>query len=68
MVVSDHYLKKHSSNPIQTWFVHLFGECSELMCFWPRWPDFGPLVATKVLKMMVSDHYLEKYSRNSIQI
>ena len=68
MVVSDHYLKKHSCNPIQTWCVYLLGECSELMRFWQCWPDFGPLVATKVLKMVVSDHYLGKYSLNSIQI
>ena len=45
MVVSDHYLKKHSSNPIQTWCVHLFGECSELICFLAMlarfWPSSG---------------------------
>ena len=29
MVVSDHYLKKYSHNPIQTWCVHLLGDCSE---------------------------------------
>ena len=34
MVVSDHYLKKYSHNPIQTWCVHLLGECSELIRFW----------------------------------
>ena len=33
MLVSDHHLKKHSCNPIQTWFVHLLGECSELILF-----------------------------------
>ena len=26
--------------------------------FGPHWPNFGPLVATKWLKMVVSDHYL----------
>ena len=117
MVVSDHYLKKYSCNPIQTWCVHLLGECSEMICFlatlakfwqssghkttengsswplsekvvmqstsnlvctligcvqnrcgfWPRWPDFGPLLAIKWLKMVVSDHYLKKYSCNPIQ-
>ena len=35
--------------------------------FWPCWPNFGPLVATKWLKIMVSDHYLKKYSCNPIQ-
>ena len=33
MVVSDHYQKKYSRNPIQTWCVHLLGECSEMICF-----------------------------------
>ena len=33
MVVSDHYLKKCSCNSIQTWCVHLLGECSGLICF-----------------------------------
>ena len=41
---------------VQNWFA--FGPC---------WPSFGPLVATKWLKMEVSDHYLKKYSCNSIQ-
>ena len=42
IVVSNHYLKKYSRNPIQTWCVYLLGECSELICclatlvkFWP---------------------------------
>ena len=34
--------------------------------FRPRWPKFGPLVATKWLQMVVH-HYLEKYPRNPIQ-
>ena len=118
MLVSDHYPKKYSHNPFQTWCVHLLGDCSELISFsatlakfcpsigqkmtkkwcfltiiwksihtnhfklvvytywvtvhnWfafrPRWPNFGPLVAKKSLKMVVSDHYLKKYSHNPIQ-
>ena len=67
MMVSDHYLKKYSRNPIQTWCVHLLGECSEMVNFGPCWPDFGTLVATKWLKYVVSDCYLKKYSRNTIQ-
>ena len=67
MVVSDHYLEKCSCNPIQTWCVHLLCECSELICFFPRWPNFGPLVTTKWLKLVVSNHYLEEYSRSPIQ-
>ena len=41
---------------IQKWFA-----------FWPRWTNFGPPVATKLLKMVVSDHYLKKYSCKPIQ-
>ena len=33
MVVYDHYLKKYSCNPIQTWCIYLLGRCSELMRF-----------------------------------
>ena len=47
MGVSNHYLKKYSRNPIQTWFVHLFGECSELMRYWATLAKF--LAATKQL-------------------
>ena len=62
IVVSDHYLKKifmqSNSNlvctlnwvGVQNWFA-----------LGPRWPNFGPLVATKWLKMAISDHYLNKY-------
>ena len=38
---------------VQNWFA-----------FGPWWPNVGPLVATKWLKMVVSDHYLKKYSHN----
>ena len=65
MVVSDHNLKKHSHNPIQTCGVHLLGQCSEMIH--PCWPNFGPLVATKWLKVVVFNHYLKKYSCNPIQ-
>ena len=47
MVVSDRYLKKYSHNPIQTWCVHLLGECSKLICFLAMLAKFCPLVATK---------------------
>ena len=33
-----------------------------------RWPNCGPLVAAKWLKMVVFDHHLKKYSNNPIQI
>ena len=42
MVVSDHYLKKYSYNTIQTWCVHLLGECSELIRFWATLAKFCP--------------------------
>ena len=41
---------------VQKWFA-----------FWPDLPNFGPLVATKWLKMVVSDHNLEEFSRKPIQ-
>ena len=45
MVVSDHYLKKYSCNPFQTWCVHLLGECPDMICFLARlaevWPSSG---------------------------
>ena len=35
---------------VQNWFA-----------LWPRWPNFGPVMPTKWLKIVVSDHYLKKY-------
>ena len=47
MLVSDHYLKKYSHNPIQSSGVHFLGEPSELICFWATlakfWPSGGHL-------------------------
>ena len=49
MVVYDHYLKKLWHNSIQTWCVHLFGDCSELLCFSATlakfWPSSGHKMA-----------------------
>ena len=42
MLVSDHYLKKYSCNPIQTWYLHILSECSELICFWAILAKFWP--------------------------
>ena len=42
IVVSNNCLKKYSCNPIQTWCVHLLGECSESICFWATLAKFGP--------------------------
>ena len=118
MVVSYHYLKMCSWNPIQTWCVHLLNVCSKTNCFlgnvdqilslqWPEndwtwwfltiiwksvhtiqfkfvvrifwvsvqnqfafvrhWPNFGPLLAHKWLRLVVSDHYVKKYSHYTIQ-
>ena len=34
--------KKYSHNPIQTWCVHLLGECSEMICLLATLPIFWP--------------------------
>ena len=49
MVISDHYLKKYSHNPIQTCGVHLLGECSELISFWVMLAQFWPFRGQKTL-------------------
>ena len=50
MVVSDHYLKKYSRHPIQTWCKHLLGEYSKSVPSGPRRSNFGPLVAQNAWK------------------
>ena len=50
IVVSNHYLKKYSCNPIQTWSVHLLGECSEFIRFWAMLAKFWPSVGHKMTK------------------
>ena len=59
LVVSDCSLKKYSLNIIQTWCLHLLGQCSQLICFWGtlRWPNFGPLVAKKLMKLSKNGHF-----------
>ena len=51
ILVSDHYQKKYSSNPIQIWCVHLLGECSELIRFWATLAKFCPPLAQKIMKL-----------------
>ena len=42
IMVSHHYLKKYPGNLIQTWCLHLSGDCSELICFLTKfWPSSG---------------------------
>ena len=67
MLVSDHYQKK-SNHAIQFKLVVYACWLSDhnWFTFGSRWPNFGPLVATKWLKMVISDHYLKKYSCNPI--
>ena len=65
IVALDHYLNKYSHNTIQTWHVNLLGE-QNWFVFGPLWPNSGPLVAKKLLKIVVSHHYLKNYSRNRI--
>ena len=64
MVVSDHYPKKNIHTiqfklRVYTYLVNV----RNCVVFGPRssWLNFGPLVATRWLKMVVSDHYLKKY-------
>ena len=40
MVISDHYLKKYSRNPIQISCLHLLGQCAELISFWSTFAMF----------------------------
>ena len=42
MVLSDHYLKKYSHKPFQTWCEHLLGGCSEQICFLTTLAKFWP--------------------------
>ena len=53
----DHYQKKYSHNLIQTWGVHLLGECSELIRFWATLAKFWPSSGHKITEMVVFDHY-----------
>ena len=48
MVVSDCYLKKYSHNQIQTWCVHLLGECSEMICILATLANFWPSSGHKI--------------------
>ena len=68
MMVSDHYVEK-SFHVIQfklSMYTH-WESVQNWFAFWSRWPNFGPLVATELLKIVVSDQYLKRYSRNPIQ-
>ena len=64
MVISDHCLKKYSCDPIQTWCVHLFGECAESISFLATLAKFWP---SSGLKMVVTGYYLKNCSCNLIQ-
>ena len=52
-VVSDHYLKKYSHNPIpiQTCGVHLLGDCSDLISFWDTLAKFWPSIGQKIIQI-----------------
>ena len=67
MLVSDHYLKKYSHNPIQTRCVHLLGVCTELIHFGATLAKFWPSSGHKITEMVVSDHYMHPGICNSIQ-
>ena len=57
MAVSGLYLKHYSHNPMQTWCVHLFGECSELIFFWATLARYWPSSDPKWLKLVIFDCY-----------
>ena len=52
MVVSDHYLKKYSYNPIQTVWqcLHIVGWCAEMIRFWATLVKFWPSCGHKMTK------------------
>ena len=54
MVVSIHYLKMYSHNPIpiQTCGVHLLDECSEMICFWDMLVKFLPSIGQKIIRIV----------------
>ena len=68
MMVSDHYMKNHSRNPIQTLWVHILGEYSEIICFLVMLARFWPCIGHK---MTENDGFIplseKKYSSNPMQ-
>ena len=42
LLVSDCFLKKYSCNTIESWFLHLLVECSQLICIWTTLAKFRP--------------------------
>ena len=51
-VVSNHYLRKYSCNPIQTCMYTYWVSVQIWFTFGQLWPKFGPLLAKQWLKMM----------------
>ena len=67
-MVSDHYLKKYSRNPIQTWYVHLLGECSEFIRFWATFAKFWASSGHKITENGGFQPLSEKVSSWGIMI
>ena len=67
MVISDHYLKKCSRNPVQVQCIHLLGKwVFKTDSLWGTLAEFGPSSGQKITRMVVSDHYPKKYSLSQI--
>ena len=70
MVVSDHYLKKYSCNPVQIWCLHALGECSELIDFWALLAQFWPSNGHKMAKnggfRLLSEKVFTQYNSNLV--
>ena len=67
MVVSDHYLKSIHAILFKLRGYTYWVSVQNWFAFSPPWPNFGPLLAIKWLKIVVFYHYLKKYSCNPIQ-
>ena len=69
LVVSDCYLQNYSQSTIQTWCLHLLGECSQLICFRATLGKFCHSSKQKLMKLgenVVSDHHQLNYPLNPI--
>ena len=64
MLVSDRYPKSIDAIQFKLGLYTYWVSVHNWFTFGPCWPNLGPLVTTKLLKMVLSDHYLKKYSYN----
>ena len=68
--IDSRYQKKYLCNPIQTWCVHLLGECSELICFWAMLAKFWPSSGHKMNQIcgfwLLSEKVFTQYNSNLV--